>query len=364
MTFMPNSIHANGRVGAHTEGGAIVGAVRRLFGSHAPDAANKVGFEQVGAFLTQHHLSPTPQNYDVAYRYLIEGDHQIVDAVDELRSSRAGICDQGFAEIAARGKGSVNAEMLSKFVSRAQSYVHQTAKIIDESHSSVKTFGDNLETIELPQDLANQILGLTKAMMAKSRRVEFKLKKMDSEIGELRMRLDDARKDAMLDPLTGLPNRRAFLERLGAAMARVEEGERTVCVAYCDIDHFKAVNDTYGHEVGDRVIQFIAKRIQDSATDMMSVARFGGEEFVVLFEDSTLDEAIDHMNAVRVDIGERRLVCRDSGEPLGKVSFSAGIAAMQGGIDGSSLLKAADQALYRAKELGRDRIETPLSQSR
>ena len=112
------------------------------------------------------------------------------------------------------------------------------------------------------------------------------------------------------------------------------------------------------------IVEGLAKRIQETASASMSVARFGGEEFVVLFEDSTLGEAIDHMDFVRADFGERRLVCRDSGEPLGKISFSAGVAAMERGIDGEGLLKAADQALYRAKELGRDRVETLLSQHR
>lgn len=360
MNAMRNITKMNGRA----ENGFVSSAVRRFFGGHSAGGDGRHDFDEVGAFLEEHELSAKPQNYDIAYRYLVDRDEQLVDTIDDLLASGRGLSDAALGTLYAQLQSAATAEKLSQIVSSAQTYISQTAKIIDDSRSSVKSFGDDLELVELPQDLAKQIVGLTKAMIVKSRRFEDKLKRMDNEIGDLKSRLDDARKDAMLDPLTNLPNRRAFHEKLNAAVSREQTGKRTVCIAYCDIDHFKLINDTYGHEVGDRVLQFLAKRIQETASASMSVARFGGEEFVVLFEDSTLGEAIDHMDFVRADFGERRLVCRDSGEPLGKISFSAGVAAMERGIDGEGLLKAADQALYRAKELGRDRVETLLSQHR
>jgi diguanylate cyclase len=364
MTAMPNPNTMNGCDGPRTKPGFVANAVRRFFDGQSGDSRSHNGFEKIGAFFNQHRLSATPRNYDIAYRYLVTEEPRIIDAINELLTSRAGVSDQTVAELYAHGQPVVTAEMLTQFVTRAQSYISKTAEIIDQSHMSVKSFGDNLELVELPKGLASQIVDLTKSMIVKSRRFEFKLKKMDSEIGELRSRLDVARKDAMQDPLTGLPNRRAFLEKLNDAIANVEKNEHPLCVAYCDIDHFKAINDTYGHDVGDRVIQFIGKRIEEIATSSMSVARYGGEEFVILFENCTLTDAVDQMDALRIDIGERRLVRRESGEPLDKITFSAGVAALQGSIDGPGLLKAADQALYRAKELGRNRVETLMSQPR
>ena len=364
MSAMPNPNTMNGCDGPRTKPGFVASAVRRFFDVQSGEVGSHGGFDKIGAFFAQHRLSATPRNYDIAYRYLVTEEPQIIDGINDLLTSRTGITDQTIGELHARGQSIVTAEMLTQFVTRAQSYISKTAEIIDQSHTSVKLFGDNLELVELPKGLASQIVDLTKTMIVKSRRFEFKLKKMDSEIGELRSRLDDARKDAMQDPLTGLPNRRAFLEKLNDAIANVAENEHPLCVAYCDIDHFKTINDTYGHELGDRVIQFIGKRIEESATALMSVARYGGEEFVILFENCALKDAFDHMDALRIDIGERRLVRRDSGEPLDPITFSAGVAALQGAIDGPGLLKAADQALYRAKELGRNRIETLLSQPR
>lgn len=368
---MRHSFPQEGQGDGVPDRGFVASAVKKLFGGNASKSAPDEGFAEVGRFLSHYGLSATPQNYQLVYRVLMERDPQLSAAMNDL-VALGEVSDKTVGELAADGQAVISAETLSNFVTRAQSFVSQTAKIIDESHSSVKSFGEDLETnmasasenIELPQGLAEQIVTLTKAMIVKSRRFEYKLKRMDGEIGELRMRLDDARKDAMLDSLTGLPNRRAFLEQFEAAVERASQRKSPLCVAYCDIDHFKAINDTYGHAVGDRVIQFIARRFDESATDTMHAARFGGEEFVVLFENTKLQKAIAHMEALRVEISERRLVCRDSGEPIGKITFSAGVAALQEGIDGPTLLKAADQALYRAKELGRDRIETLLSQAK
>lgn len=299
MSMMRHSFGEEGRGDGTSDRGFVASAVKKLFGGKASGNAGDEGFAEIGRFLAQYGLSATPQNYQLLYRILIDKDPQLSGAMADL-VALGEVSDKTVGELAAEGQAVISAETLSNFVTRAQSFVSQTAKIIDESHSSVKSFGEDLESnmasadenIELPQGLATQILDLTKAMIVKSRRFEYKLKRMDSEIGELRMRLDDARKDAMF------------------------------------------------------------------------AARFGGEEFVLLFENTKLQKAIAHMETLRVEIGERRLVCRDSGEPIGKISFSAGVAALQGGLDGTGLLKAADQALYRAKELGRDRVETLLSQAK
>lgn len=368
MNMMRHPRPENSRSATASETG-FASAVKRLFGGQGRSDEDN-GFEQVGHFLALHDLSPTPQNYEIAYRYLVEKDVQLGRVIDTLIEA-GGIDDDTFADLHAEDRGDVSAKQLAQMIHRAQAYVAHTAKIIDQSHSATKSFGENLETniaaasedVALPSGLATEIVDLTKAMIEKTRHFEIKLKRMDNEIGDLKLRLDDARKDAMHDPLTGLPNRRAFMEQLNDAIATRGSG-RSVCVAYCDIDHFKFVNDSYGHEVGDRVIQFIGKRLQEASKETMYVARFGGEEFVVLFRNLPLARAVAHMEALRIDIGERRLVCRDNGEPLGKITFSAGVAALEGGLDGTALLKAADQALYRAKELGRDRVETLLSQSR
>ena len=137
-------------------------------------------------------------------------------------------------------------------------------------------------------------------------------------------------------------------------MREFEANGTGISLAICDIDHFKRVNDQYGHAVGDRVIRVVAETLRDNCRGNM-VARIGGEEFVVLFEGiapaegaAILDEALDHLAA-------RRFKVRETDTPLGKITFSAGIACGRHQVGGPAIQRA-DALLYEAKHAGRNQI--------
>ena len=130
-----------------------------------------------------------------------------------------------------------------------------------------------------------------------------------------------------------------------------------LCVAFCDIDHFKRINDTHGHEAGDRVLKLVADSLARITNDSCHVARHGGEEFVMLFRGQTLTEAQAKLDSLREALADRRLVNRANDQPFGQVTFSAGIADVFACGDPRTALRAADTALYRAKLNGRNRIE-------
>ena len=158
------------------------------------------------------------------------------------------------------------------------------------------------------------------------------------------------------DPLTGLANRALFAARAKQAVAAASRRGRSVAVVFMDIDHYKLINDSLGHEMGDEVLREVARRLSRSVRDTDTVSRFGGDEFVVLCED-LLDApaALPAVERIRaglhgpVDIGGREV----------PVSFSIGVATGGGGTErtAAELLADADAAMYRAKELGRDRVE-------
>ena len=127
-------------------------------------------------------------------------------------------------------------------------------------------------------------------------------------------------------------------------------------MAFCDIDHFKLVNDTHGHNAGDRVIKLVAQSLARISNDHCHVARHGGEEFVVLFRNVALDDAAASLDRLRQEMAERRLVNRANDLPFGQVTFSGGIADVFTFPDRRTALRAADAALYRAKREGRNRI--------
>ena len=160
---------------------------------------------------------------------------------------------------------------------------------------------------------------------------------------------------ALHDPLTGLANRALLLERLEMALARRERHPGSVALLFLDIDHFKGINDTFGHEVGDRVLASIGERVRSALRPEDTASRFGGDEFVVLCEDLA-DEwhVVTIANRIMRSVAEP--IPLDTGEIV--VTTSIGIAAARGiGDRPEVLLRDADAAVYRAKELGRGRFE-------
>ena len=141
-----------------------------------------------------------------------------------------------------------------------------------------------------------------------------------------------------------------------AAVPGISRIARDQWLAIGDIDHFKRVNDTFGHDTGDRVINAVARSLARLTDDKCHAARHGGEEFVMLFRGISLDEAKARLDTARETLGNRRFVKEASDEVIGLVTFSGGIADVFGHDSPRLALRAADGSLYRAKEQGRNRI--------
>ncbi|WP_313808200.1 diguanylate cyclase [Sphingobium sp.] len=156
---------------------------------------------------------------------------------------------------------------------------------------------------------------------------------------------------AALDSLTGADTRRAFLEKLDEEMLRVRRGARA-CLLLIDIDHFKAVNDCYGHGAGDRVLAAFVERLRPGLRGVDSIGRLGGEEFAILLSGTDVERASMICERLR-EMVTTHPVQIDSGEII-SVTFSAGLVGLGGQSDGQAVLEAADKALYSAKHSGRN----------
>jgi diguanylate cyclase (GGDEF)-like protein len=155
---------------------------------------------------------------------------------------------------------------------------------------------------------------------------------------------------ALTDPLTGLANRRAFAERLDSEVAAAKDLSGPLSLLMLDLDHFKAVNDRHGHEVGDTVLRELARRMTAGRRDEDLVSRIGGEEFAVILPG--IDRADARIVAERI-----RHAVRDREFPTaGTCTISCGVADWEAGDDPAALMRRADTNLYRAKETGRDRV--------
>lgn len=174
---------------------------------------------------------------------------------------------------------------------------------------------------------------------------------------DLAVALTKLRELAQRDPLTGLFNRRHLIETLTIDVARCERRLRSgITLCMVDIDYFKQINDRFGHPVGDEVIILVAKYLQASVRVVDYVTRYGGEEFVLLLEESQAANAVATCERIRAQVAELRL----RGFPELAVTVSIGVACRTAGEDASQLIVRADQALYLAKARGRNRVAEAL----
>lgn len=181
-----------------------------------------------------------------------------------------------------------------------------------------------------------------------------KIKTMEVEAEKNRTTLEKHRKKALQDPLTELPNREAYNERATAEVQRWQRYGRPLSVAIFDIDHFKRINDTFGHQAGDRVIKVIGRSIAKRLREVDFFCRYGGEEFVALMPETDSKTALSVLEKVRESIANASFNYKD--QPI-TITVSVGLTEFKSGDDLEAAFERADQALYSAKSSGRNRCQ-------
>ncbi|WP_018948220.1 GGDEF domain-containing protein [Thioalkalivibrio sp. ALMg11] len=188
--------------------------------------------------------------------------------------------------------------------------------------------------------------------LERNRVLRSKGRSLEGQVQALRDRLEQARAEATRDSLTGLPNRMAFEQRLEQLPAELEKSGGASLLVW-DIDHFKTINDEYGHTAGDKVLRAVAEILAEGVREPDFVARYGGEEFVMIIHREP-NAAYSQANTIRDAVD--RLIVR-SGKTRLKVTISAGLAEIDPAAAPEAIFDAADHALLQAKKRGRDRIE-------
>lgn len=334
-------------------------------------------FDRIGRFLADHRLSPDPAHYGFAHQILTDPDGAIARAVERLsdggiRLTRRDIEELGGAVVTgsppldvpvAHDRGATDALSADadRLVIETRAQVEGFATIVRAMHDDTRGFGRDLEESAAaihrrPEGSAiqgiDEIARITGAMIGRIHDAEARLARATDETDVLREKLAEAHLAARRDPLTSLPNRRAFDE----AFAARDLSRGIWCLAVCDIDRFKRINDEHGHAVGDRVLSVVGQTITEACGDHL-VVRHGGEEFAVLLGGLSLDDAAGLVEAARAAVGAKRFRNRDTDRALGAVSMSVGITTVRAGEPGTDALDRADRLLYAAKTAGRNRVE-------
>lgn len=310
------------------------------------------------AFLKSHRLPPTPQNYTLAYIALHNEGSAIGQEIKAITDEGFRIKQEEVDTIFERHGGpAIYGLQDTKHVSLATQLRHQTLKIGELASTAADATGAfarelSEEAESLSDDGANA-MSIVARMIEQSVRAQSRLTAATDEVKVLREELEAARNDAQMDELTGLANRRAITAHLDEL---AEKGKPRV-IALCDIDKFKSVNDRYGHGVGDRVLKLVAKTLEDTCSPHF-IGRWGGEEFIFVMPTDDVETGVKLLDRARFELASKEFKLRETDEPMGLISFSGGVALASGKKDANDMaLKAADEALYRAKSSGRNRIE-------
>lgn len=340
--------------------------IARAVRSDAGKVEGRTLFERIGAFLVDQRLEPTPTNYAFVHRLLTDPDDALARAVEMITERGVRITPRDIQTLTAEEPPEERAEpeidlkaRTEGLVARTQMQVEGFADMVTAMRAETAGFGRDLaasaEAISNATDApmgVDDVARITAAMLERVRIAEEKLETTTREADELRQKLEEARDNARRDPLTQLPNRRAFEE----AFAAQEAAGGKMCIAVCDIDHFKSVNDRFGHAVGDRVLRVIADALSQCCRGHL-VTRYGGEEFAILFTDVSLDKASAVLEHARGTVQAKRYKLRDNDAPLGEITFSAGLTPVETGEMHQTAFHRADRLLYLAKNEGRNQVK-------
>jgi diguanylate cyclase len=304
-------------------------------------------------FLAEQGLQATPANYALAYNRAIDRRGMLAMAVDSILMDGRRIT-QADADRITTSQAKRDAQSGAGGDDQQQAALrHQTlrlAELASGAASGSNAFGrdlsEGLNRIASGDAPIEQIVAV---MIEQTRGVEAQLIAASQKIEQLRNEVEAVRDDAMRDALTGLLNRRGLNDEL---RSRAKRSVGTV--ALCDIDHFKTVNDQYGHAVGDRVLRGVAASLSESL-GIHQIARWGGEEFLIVIDGATPQEALPLLERARRDLADRCFKLHDTGAAIGQVTVSIGVASLTN-TKADAAVEAADRLLYRAKNEGRNRV--------
>jgi diguanylate cyclase len=322
---------------------------------------------QVIAAMAQHPAAYHPLTYTVWYEYIAGNNPGLHEALDTVVSSGRTLDESDVAKLfdthilAAREQQVQQTCEAFRLLIKDVSQSTQTADArASEYVNSLAQIGRELEgSIDHPllRTTVQSLIDNTAQMRGSVSDLHQQLSDSTQRVNELRQALAEAQHQALVDPLTGLANRRGFDNALQATLATDEpESIGSTCLLMIDIDHFKRINDTHGHLVGDKVIRSVAKALKDSVKGKDTVARLGGEEFAVLLPDTPIAGAHALAEQVRATIERGRIRRTDTQATVATVTVSIGVCAYQERESPEDFINRADTALYAAKNAGRNRV--------
>lgn len=316
--------------------------------------------------MSRYGVPVTPPNYAVWYHYVSGANEALRRVVDDLVAAGTEITEALTRKLYHEYVSECNEERLQQARATLDGLVGSVDGTLESAQGEVTRYGESLARYaeNLSQDpgddavrsIVQGLLHDTASVQEVGDQLHARLEASRREAEALREELQLARQEALTDALTGLTNRKGFDLALAKMMNQAMESASQLCLALIDIDFFKRINDTYGHLLGDKVIQHVAKILHDSVKGKDCKARYGGEEFAVLLPETNLAGALTVAEKIRTTVESGRLIKAETREVIDSVTVSAGVARWHTGQSAEEFIGRADQALYQSKENGRNRV--------
>jgi diguanylate cyclase len=319
--------------------------------------------------MATHGMLPTPRNFEVWFSYYLKEKPRLNERINRLesRSRRltpevmdslyedffAAPAELGFVADKSRQLRALAVGLVDRLTADQGTITNYSA-ILDAATSV-------LETTPAAQQTATTIRALRRATDGAGERMSALEQLFAASVVRINQLTEDlarTEKEASCDPLTGLANRRGFEMALSRDAAQAASDRFALALLLLDIDHFKDFNDTHGHVMGDRLLQFVAQLLTRNIKGRDTAARYGGEEFAVILVQAGASAAAKVANQIRVLLSAKPLAHRSKDQVLGVVTCSIGVAVFRPGEDLTDFIDRADRALYEAKNTGRNRVVT------
>lgn len=312
-------------------------------------------------------LPATPRNFEVWYHYATGYMAALNKLINERLSRGEKLGEAEINEIydnylspmrLTERLGNVNLQVMGE--------VEQVMTVINRAVGSSSTYSESLagasqelvrvQGSEGVRSIVETLLHDTRTMRETNEALEARLNASRREISLLQENLEAVRTESLTDPLTSLANRKYFDSALARSIKQATASGESLSLMMIDIDHFKNFNDSYGHVTGDQVLRLVAMAVKQNVKGQDLAARYGGEEFAVVLPQTVLRSAITVADHIRRAVMTKELMKRSTGEHLGRIAVSVGVASLRPGDTMATLLERADTCLYTAKRTGRNRV--------
>ena len=308
----------------------------------------------------------TPRNFEVWYSYATGYHPTLNEVINEILSRRGHLTEADVERICSTFLSPTRlSERIDHVGSRVVDEIDQVMAMVDVAIGSTSSCSENLAGVsrDLPvadrndlRTIVESLVHTAKEMEQMNQRLEERLTASKLEINQLQRNLEVVRNESRTDPLTSLSNRKSFEESLDKAISEAHAEKEPLSLLMTDIDHFKTFNDTYGHLTGDQVLRLAALSVKQNVKGRDIAARYGGEEFVVILPNTVLRSAVTVGDHIRRAVMSKELMKRSTGEHLGRITISIGVATLKPGDNPQALIGRADACLYAAKRAGRNRV--------